>query len=192
MTVVAMSSSLSSSSLSKKKSLSSSSDDDHSDQLRRGPWTLEEDNLLVHYIARDGEGRWNLLAKRADLPLPPPPPQQLPQEVSGYHQEHLDHNSDSEHTSNSCISSTESMNFSQISQLSEYPNSPFHGMGTFQKDCYYVDIGCNNMETMALATLSVPAGEFQNPLCDPHVAESNWVGCDFGGNIWSMDEFMAI
>ncbi|KAJ9174034.1 hypothetical protein P3X46_017107 [Hevea brasiliensis] len=327
MTVVAMSSSLSSSSLSKKKSLSSSSDDDHSDQLRRGPWTLEEDNLLVHYIARDGEGRWNLLAKRAglrrtgkscrlrwlnylkpdvkhgnltpqeqllildlhskwgnrwskiaqhlpgrtdneiknywrtrvqkqarhlkvdansaafqdiircfwiprllqkiegsktlslsssssrsssmlsqnptvsdqpvnyaapDLPLPPPPPQQLPQEVSGYHQEHHDHNSDSEHTSNSCISSTESMNFSQISQLSEYPNSPFHGIGTFQKDCYYVDIGCNNMETMALATLSVPAGEFQNPLCDPHVAESNWVGCDFGGNIWSMDEFMAI
>lgn len=32
-------------------------------ELRRGPWTLEEDSLLVHYIARHGEGRWNLLAR---------------------------------------------------------------------------------------------------------------------------------
>ncbi|KAK2647881.1 hypothetical protein Ddye_015370 [Dipteronia dyeriana] len=38
-----------------------------SDQLRRGPWTLEEDTLLIHYIARHGEGRWNLLAKRSGL-----------------------------------------------------------------------------------------------------------------------------
>ncbi|KAE8729893.1 MYB108 protein [Hibiscus syriacus] len=37
------------------------------DQLRRGPWTLEEDSLLIHYIARHGEGHWNLLAKRAGL-----------------------------------------------------------------------------------------------------------------------------
>ncbi|OWM68000.1 transcription factor MYB62 [Punica granatum] len=35
--------------------------------LRRGPWTREEDNLLLHYIARHGEGRWNLLAKCAGL-----------------------------------------------------------------------------------------------------------------------------
>ncbi|KAJ4828884.1 hypothetical protein Tsubulata_039854 [Turnera subulata] len=34
-------------------------------ELRRGPWTLEEDTLLTHYIARHGEGRWNLLAKCA-------------------------------------------------------------------------------------------------------------------------------
>ncbi|KAF2324832.1 hypothetical protein GH714_017771 [Hevea brasiliensis] len=319
-------SSVSSSSLS-KKSLSSSSEDDSSDKLRRGPWTLEEDNLLVHYIARHGEGRWNLLAKCAgnqellglrrtgkscrlrwlnylkpdvkrgnltpqeqllildlhskwgnrwskiaqhlpgrtdneiknywrtrvqkqarhlkvdanstafqdiikcfwiprllqkiegsstscsststsssstilsqnptvvsdqpvnysahDLPFPIPPPQ-LPQEVSGNLQGNLDHNSDSEHGSNSCISSTESMNISQISQLSEYPTSPFHPISTFQKDCYYVDSGCYNMESMTPATLSVPAGVFQN------VAESNWVGYDFGDNIWSMDELMAI
>ncbi|RWW38978.1 hypothetical protein BHE74_00055732 [Ensete ventricosum] len=32
-------------------------------ELRRGPWTLEEDTLLMHYITCHGEGRWNLLAK---------------------------------------------------------------------------------------------------------------------------------
>nr|QGP72571.1 MYB transcription factor 24 [Vitis davidii] len=36
-------------------------------ELRRGPWTLEEDTLLIHYIACHGEGRWNLLAKCAGL-----------------------------------------------------------------------------------------------------------------------------
>ncbi|GMI71559.1 hypothetical protein HRI_000825200 [Hibiscus trionum] len=36
-------------------------------ELRRGPWTLEEDTLLIHYITRHGEGRWNLLAKSAGL-----------------------------------------------------------------------------------------------------------------------------
>ncbi|XVE58787.1 hypothetical protein DITRI_Ditri04bG0197200 [Diplodiscus trichospermus] len=52
----------------RKTSKNSSEDDaDDQQQLRRGPWTLEEDSLLVHYIARHGEGRWNLLAKRAGL-----------------------------------------------------------------------------------------------------------------------------
>ncbi|KAE8667785.1 MYB340 protein [Hibiscus syriacus] len=37
------------------------------DQLRRGPWTLEEDSLLIHYISRNGEGHWNLIAKHAGL-----------------------------------------------------------------------------------------------------------------------------
>ena len=32
-------------------------------QIRRGPWTVEEDSILVHYTARYGEGRWNHLAK---------------------------------------------------------------------------------------------------------------------------------
>lgn len=32
-------------------------------ELRRGPWTLEEDELLMRYIAYHGEGRWNLLAR---------------------------------------------------------------------------------------------------------------------------------
>ncbi|GKV46530.1 hypothetical protein SLEP1_g53507 [Rubroshorea leprosula] len=36
-------------------------------ELRKGPWTLEEDTLLTHYIARHGEGRWNILAKCAGL-----------------------------------------------------------------------------------------------------------------------------
>ncbi|CAL5399675.1 unnamed protein product [Camellia sinensis] len=36
-------------------------------ELRRGPWTPEEDNLLIHYITCHGEGRWNLLAKSAGL-----------------------------------------------------------------------------------------------------------------------------
>ncbi|CAJ2630702.1 unnamed protein product [Trifolium pratense] len=36
-------------------------------ELRRGPWTLEEDSLLIQYIARHGEGRWNMLAKSAGL-----------------------------------------------------------------------------------------------------------------------------
>nr|UNZ81760.1 transcription factor MYB 6 [Rheum palmatum] len=35
--------------------------------VRRGPWTLEEDNLLIRYIACHGEGRWNSLAKSAGL-----------------------------------------------------------------------------------------------------------------------------
>lgn len=34
-------------------------------ELRRGPWTVEEDLLLVNYIADHGEGRWNALARCA-------------------------------------------------------------------------------------------------------------------------------
>ncbi|KAG2320817.1 hypothetical protein Bca52824_014030 [Brassica carinata] len=36
-------------------------------EQRKGPWTLEEDTLLTNYIARNGEGRWNLLAKSSGL-----------------------------------------------------------------------------------------------------------------------------
>ncbi|CAM0879133.1 unnamed protein product [Alopecurus aequalis] len=36
-------------------------------ELRRGPWTLEEDNQLMSYIACNGEGRWNLLARCSGL-----------------------------------------------------------------------------------------------------------------------------
>ncbi|KAG8096217.1 hypothetical protein GUJ93_ZPchr0013g34701 [Zizania palustris] len=35
--------------------------------LRRGPWTVEEDLLLANYIAAHGEGRWNSLARSAGL-----------------------------------------------------------------------------------------------------------------------------
>lgn len=34
-------------------------------ELRRGPWTVEEDLLLVNYVAAHGEGRWNSLARSA-------------------------------------------------------------------------------------------------------------------------------
>ncbi|WOL10250.1 transcription factor MYB108-like [Canna indica] len=33
--------------------------------LRRGPWTLEEDLVLMNYVAVHGEGRWNSLARCA-------------------------------------------------------------------------------------------------------------------------------
>ncbi|KAL5705761.1 Transcription factor myb62 [Ranunculus cassubicifolius] len=36
-------------------------------ELRRGPWTLEEDSLLIHYIACHGESRWDMLAKCSGL-----------------------------------------------------------------------------------------------------------------------------
>ena len=35
--------------------------------LRRDPWTVDEDILLVNYIAAHGEGRWNSLARSAGL-----------------------------------------------------------------------------------------------------------------------------
>ncbi|XP_021898606.1 transcription factor MYB62-like [Carica papaya] len=41
--------------------------EEETSELRRGPWTLEEDTVLAHYIARHGEGRWNMLAKCAGL-----------------------------------------------------------------------------------------------------------------------------
>lgn len=31
--------------------------------MRRGPWSIEEDLVLVNYIAKHGEGRWNSLAR---------------------------------------------------------------------------------------------------------------------------------
>ncbi|GLJ10019.1 hypothetical protein SUGI_0120310 [Cryptomeria japonica] len=37
------------------------------EQIRKGPWTVEEDMLLVNYIAFHGEGRWNFLAQAAGL-----------------------------------------------------------------------------------------------------------------------------
>ncbi|XP_040990925.1 transcription factor MYB108 [Juglans microcarpa x Juglans regia] len=35
--------------------------------LRRGPWTVDEDFTLINYIANHGEGRWNSLARCAGL-----------------------------------------------------------------------------------------------------------------------------
>lgn len=35
------------------------------EELRRGPWTVDEDLTLINYIADHGEGRWNALARAA-------------------------------------------------------------------------------------------------------------------------------
>ena len=34
-------------------------------ELRRGPWTVDEDLTLINYISDHGEGRWNALARAA-------------------------------------------------------------------------------------------------------------------------------
>lgn len=34
-------------------------------EVRKGPWTMEEDLILINYIANHGEGVWNSLAKSA-------------------------------------------------------------------------------------------------------------------------------
>ncbi|GMJ14056.1 myb domain protein 78 [Hibiscus trionum] len=44
-----------------------SDQEDEQMELRRGPWTVEEDLKLVDYIAAHGEGRWNSLALYAGL-----------------------------------------------------------------------------------------------------------------------------
>ncbi|KAE8668028.1 MYB108 protein [Hibiscus syriacus] len=49
-----------------KGNVQSDQQDDQMD-LRRGPWTVEEDLKLVNYIATYGEGRWNSLAHDAGL-----------------------------------------------------------------------------------------------------------------------------
>lgn len=49
------------------KKIASSCNEQELDELRRGPWTLDEDNLLIHYITCHGEGRWNSLAKSSGL-----------------------------------------------------------------------------------------------------------------------------
>ncbi|KAL4316870.1 hypothetical protein HN51_070843 [Arachis hypogaea] len=53
-----------------KNIISCSSEDDNNNkdnELRRGPWTHEEDDLLKMCIAIHGEGRWNFLAKSSGL-----------------------------------------------------------------------------------------------------------------------------
>ncbi|KAL9237582.1 hypothetical protein vseg_012112 [Gypsophila vaccaria] len=54
-----------SSSSNNKSGLTQSSDDEL--DLRRGPWTIEEDFALINYITTHGEGRWNSLACCAGL-----------------------------------------------------------------------------------------------------------------------------
>lgn len=46
-----------------KRVLNSNEEKEQLEELRRGPWTQEEDTLLSNYVTFHGEGRWNLLAK---------------------------------------------------------------------------------------------------------------------------------
>ncbi|XP_074271107.1 MYB-like transcription factor EOBI [Silene latifolia] len=39
----------------------------HNIEVRKGPWTIEEDLILINYIANHGEGVWNSLARSAGL-----------------------------------------------------------------------------------------------------------------------------
>ncbi|XP_038901337.1 transcription factor MYB62-like [Benincasa hispida] len=41
--------------------------EDDQSEVRRGPWSVDEDSLLIHSISVHGEGRWNLLAIRSGL-----------------------------------------------------------------------------------------------------------------------------
>ncbi|XP_042444838.1 transcription factor MYB2-like isoform X1 [Zingiber officinale] len=40
-------------------------DQEETTDLRRGPWTRDEDLLLLNYVSAHGEGRWNSLARSA-------------------------------------------------------------------------------------------------------------------------------
>ncbi|KAG6625321.1 transcription factor MYB24-like [Carya illinoinensis] len=300
------------------KSLSSSSEDD-SDQLRRGPWTVEEDTLLINYVSHHGEGRWNLLAKCSGLrrtgkscrlrwlnylkpdvkrgnlspqeqllilelhskwgnrwskiaqhlpgrtdneiknywrtrvqkqarvfkidtdstifhdiirsywmpslfqkieepstsgmefqhseisqPLDsahrhsaaeaPAPAQVAGQGTLGFSQS-LDlhvQNQDSEPCTSSCISLSKSMDTSYISQVSEYPASPFDAMvnneyETFLRACYYADNSNFEMENLNLESIPPAAGNFESFISNSHSGERNWGDHDLSGSLWNMD-----
>ncbi|KAJ6879834.1 transcription factor MYB108-like isoform X2 [Populus alba x Populus x berolinensis] len=49
----------------RKHGLASTEDQDMG--TRKGPWTVEEDSLLAHYINNHGEGHWNTAARCAGL-----------------------------------------------------------------------------------------------------------------------------
>ncbi|KAG5084684.1 hypothetical protein AAZX31_19G006400 [Glycine max] len=42
-------------------------DSSHDPEVRKGPWIMEEDLILINYIANHGEGVWNSLAKASGL-----------------------------------------------------------------------------------------------------------------------------
>lgn len=41
-------------------------------EVRKGPWTVEEDLILMNYIANHGEGVWNSLARAAGMHIAQP------------------------------------------------------------------------------------------------------------------------
>ncbi|XP_075521257.1 transcription factor MYB62-like [Primulina tabacum] len=53
--------------MSKSKVTGSDLYEEDGSEIRRGPWSLEEDNLLIEYVTCHREGHWNSLAKCAGL-----------------------------------------------------------------------------------------------------------------------------
>ncbi|KAF8407800.1 hypothetical protein HHK36_006936 [Tetracentron sinense] len=212
-----------------------SSIEEDTDQLRRGPWTFEEDTLLIHYIACHGEGRWNLLAKCSDaircfwmprllqkMEVSSPPstilsqnssnPQLLLNQPSGESSPspplqgsltisepayayssnyYYEKNSNSENCTSPSASS-DSMNISQLPEISEYPTSPPRALGNTVtnpslKGCYYMESSSSDMKEFNLASMSEPWG-FKIPIHGCHVVESNWMDDDMADSMWNMDE----
>ncbi|MFQ6625378.1 hypothetical protein Gotur_006278 [Gossypium turneri] len=42
---------------------------DKNGELKRGPWTAEEDKILIDYIQKHGHGKWRTLPKNAGILL---------------------------------------------------------------------------------------------------------------------------
>lgn len=40
---------------------------DKNNGLKKGPWTTEEDEKLIHYIQKHGYGNWRTLPKNAGM-----------------------------------------------------------------------------------------------------------------------------
>jgi transcription factor MYB, plant len=53
--------------MAQERSDASSEEEVMAGELRRGPWTVEEDLQLVNYVDAHGEGRWNSLARSAGV-----------------------------------------------------------------------------------------------------------------------------
>ncbi|KAF8390117.1 hypothetical protein HHK36_024639 [Tetracentron sinense] len=214
-------------------------------ELRRGPWTLEEDTLLIHYIACHGEGRWNMVQKQArhlkidsnstrfrdaircfwkprllqkieqsspysstsesqnstppllnqapDQALPQLPQRSIIITESINSLDHPEDNSSSQYCPIPSISSSGSMNISQLPEISEYQTSLLDPLGDIVhnpslKDCYYMDRSSYEVEAFNLASMSAPRG-FNNSVPNCHVGDSNWVGDDMADSLWNnMDE----
>lgn len=112
----------------------------------------------------------------APPPAPlPAPPLSINETVTNLEQN--EKNSSSENCASPSICSSESMNLSQISQIPDYPTSPFHS------DDYSTLLSSNyEMENFNLASM------VENPVGDCLMAESNWADSDFADSLWNMDE----
>ena len=102
--------------------------------------------------------------------------------------DHHEQNLDTKLCTRSCISSSESMNMLQMSQLSEYPTSPFHAKVNNDYGTYN-----SGYEMEGFNLESIPAlGNFEDSSSNSHVVENNWVDNDFPGSMWNTDGLWQI